>query len=322
MTVTVNYLDSGRVVEQWRSRVRDDIGFDPSKHPRGQPQNAGEFVKGTSSGERTTPAAGSTSGNKAGSAGTAGGVIPLAPVERRRADPSSHAAAPAADPRGSNQGPDGRGGLVGNFTASGEAQKRFAILGAPALDLHEAADADEFHAAIDAGKKANASGAAVHLYNPSEYKDMRMFLTSDEKTGFALKGNDIVSVFKHSDAPYKKVSVPLLALAVDQGGRKLDCFDTVLPRLYAENNFRAVARVKFDDQFAPEGWDYQGMQKYNAGRPDVVFMVHDMTSAPYKPGDGELVDDYDKAVVIQDAEVERLKDQDRGPAAYANSAKN
>ena len=175
------------------------------------------------------------------------------PSKRRRTDPGGHAAAPAADPRGSNQGPDGRGGLVGNFTASGEAQKRFAILGAPPLDLHEAADANEFHAAINAGKKANASGATVHLYDPSDKKDMRMFLTSDEKAGFALKGNDIVSVFKHSDAPYKKVSVPLLALAVDQGGRKLDCFDTVLPRLYAENNFRAVARVKFRRSIRPRG---------------------------------------------------------------------
>ncbi len=136
---------------------------------------------------------------------------------------------------------------------------------------------------------------------------MRVFLTPDGKAGFALKGNDIVSAFKHPDAPAKGFANSALALAVQEGGRKLDAFDTVLPDLYSDSGFRAVARLKWDESQAPPDWDKTTFGKFNGGQPDVVFMVYDPEHArPYEPGDGQMVESYDVAVAAQDKVIERL----------------
>ena len=60
-------------------------------------------------------------------------------------------------------------------------------------------------------------------------------------------------------------------LAVQLGGRRLDAFDTVLPKLYSDTGFRAVARLPFADEHAPPGWNYKTFGACNGGRPDVAF---------------------------------------------------
>ena len=83
---------------------------------------------------------------------------------------------------------------------------------------------------------------------------MRTFLTPDGKAGFALNGDDIVSVFRHPDGP-KGVVPAMLDLATSQGGRRLDAFDTTLPFLYGKSGFRAVSRTPFNPEYQPEGWN-------------------------------------------------------------------
>jgi GNAT superfamily N-acetyltransferase len=68
-----------------------------------------------------------------------------------------------------------------------------------------------------------------------------------------------------------------------------------LPEKYAEHGFEAVARLKFDEKYMPEGWDFNEYQKYNNGRPDVVFMRRNPAVTEYKAGDGKYVADYDEA---------------------------
>ncbi|WP_260684584.1 hypothetical protein [Rhodococcus sp. KBS0724] len=63
------------------------------------------------------------------------------------------------------------------------------------------------------------------------------------------------------------------------GGHRLDCFDTVLPTLYAYAGFVAVARLAWNDDYAPDNWDYHQGGRFNGGRPDVVFMAYDPTMA-------------------------------------------
>ena len=157
--------------------------------------------------------------------------------------------------------------------------------------------APEFHSAISSAKTGRHA-AAVTVYQPAEYAGMDTFTGDDGRVGFALKGNDIVSVFKHPDSQIEDVVGKLLPLAVAEGGRKLDAFDTVLPKMYAANGFRAVARVAWNDEFAPADWDYETFKKFNGGRPDVVFMVYDPANAGYNAGDGPLVD-YATAVQLQ-----------------------
>jgi hypothetical protein len=173
--------------------------------------------------------------------------------------------------------------------------------------------AARFHAAITAAK-AGKYAAAVNVYAPDDYKGMRLFLTADDKIGFALKGNDIVSCFKSPDTTAQGAAHVMLALAVQQGGRKLDAFDTVLPELYSKNGFRAASRLAWDESQKPAGWDKETFKAFNGGQPDVVFMVYDPghvnASGLYKKTDGIRVNSYDDAVAVQDG---FLRKEDQPP---------
>lgn len=166
------------------------------------------------------------------------------------------------------------------------------------LDYRDPQAAGVFHEAISGLKEGNKFSASVHVYDVAEYAGMRMFLTENGNAGFALKPDgDIISVFSKGDA---KGSVgSMLEIAKQAGGTKLDCFDTVLPEIYGKHGFEAVARMKWNDEFAPEGWDKTTFSKFNGGEPDVVFMVLNEKAGPYKEGDGQLVTDYDQALQIQ-----------------------
>ncbi|MFC9966115.1 hypothetical protein ACFVH4_17955 [Nocardia ignorata] len=177
---------------------------------------------------------------------------------------------------------------------------RLTELGHSTPDLYELApaDADFFRQQMVLLTENNRFAASVHVYSTEEYGAMRLFVTDDGKAGIALKGDEIVSVFAHRDTRYPGASMAMLTIAIDQGGRRLDCFDTVLPRLYAEAGFVPVARLAWDDEYAPPGWDYDTFGKHNGGRPDVVFMAYDPAAvgSEYRPGAGRTVTDYDEGI--------------------------
>lgn len=140
-------------------------------------------------------------------------------------------------------------------------------------ELHELVPerADEFTAAIDQSKSDSEFGAAVYVYTTEEYKDMRLFISPDGKDGFAIKPDgDIVSVFSSGG---NKV-YGMLALAIEEGGTKLDAFDTVLPDIYEVAGFREVNRDAWSDEYAPDGWDKGTFSEFNEGEPDVVYMEY------------------------------------------------
>lgn len=144
---------------------------------------------------------------------------------------------------------------------------------------------------------------------------MRLFSTPEGDAGFALKGDDIVSVFKHPKAPYRHVTRSMLDLAVGQGGKRLDAFDTVLPHFYAQSGFRSVARLPFSDEHKPDGWKHEDWKDFNGGRPDVVFMAHDPQAGSYQPGDGRRISDYDEGEVHQRAALAHVAARGNVPAA-------
>ena len=133
--------------------------------------------------------------------------------------------------------------------------------------------AQDFHKAVDKAKSAATFGASVELHPADQYKSMRTFVTPDGGGGFALDGDNIVSAFKNPGSPVKGFANSALTLATQLGGRRLDAFDTVLPSMYADAGFRAVARLPFNEQYAPEGWSKELYQKYNGGKPDVVIAL-------------------------------------------------
>jgi hypothetical protein len=183
-------------------------------------------------------------------------------------------------------------GVLNVYEPSSNYAKFLADAELPAVTLHEldpSTQAGTFRDTI-AGVKANSKyGAAVYVYD--DYSNMRLFMTPDATGGFAVKEDgDIVSVFSSGGGSV----FSMLELAVTQGGgKKLDCFDTVLPEIYALAGFRETERIPWDEQYKPEDWDKAVFSKFNKGEPDVVMMEYDPSYVPDwepevksdKPGD-------------------------------------
>lgn len=182
---------------------------------------------------------------------------------------------------------DRQGDLLVMPTEYAEQLKQYGV-SAPSL---REVPAEQFYPAIVSGKASQGpQGAAVYVYDPDEYRGMRTFLTEDGSAGFALKDDDIVSVFKHANSPHTQVATPMVLGAVEQGGRQLDAFDINLPRNYSTVGFRPSSRLPWDESEAPKDWDKAAMSRFNRGEPDVVFMNYDrgpsrqLPSSPGAPG--------------------------------------
>lgn len=171
-----------------------------------------------------------------------------------------------------------------------------------------------FEKAITLAKKENDHGAAVYVYpvnSTSEstgYSDMRLFLSEDTLTGFAINDGDIVSLFKSPLSPDKLTSVPALFLATQEGGNRLDAFDTELPHLYSMAGFEVVSRLPWNEKESPKedkdrglkGWNKEDFAEWNDGEPDVVFMTFTDRMDHYNPSEGQMAESYEEAVSIQE----------------------
>ena len=174
-----------------------------------------------------------------------------------------------------------------------------------------------FRECIEAAKESQGLyGDCVYAYEAGEYAGMRLFVTPDGMAGVALKADgDMVSVFKNRglrDKNEKRVDA-LIALAIAQGARKADCYGRRLVELYGRFGFRAVAKDRFNVQYAPEGMqDEEMMQKAFddepvAGRPDVVYLV-------YRGDRGHVLEDYEEDYV---ADYEQGLEYAEGEDTYA-----
>ena len=142
------------------------------------------------------------------------------------------------------------------------------------LKLNNQQSIDTFKNAIAKAKQSLGNdGASVELKD--DYTDINLYLSEDGESGFGVKPNgDIVSVF--SSKKVKGRAHHLLEMAVyEGGGRQLDCFDIYLTKIYEAHGFKPVAKMKWDDEYIPEGWNKDNFKDYNNGEPDVVFMAYD-----------------------------------------------
>lgn len=157
--------------------------------------------------------------------------------------------------------------------------------------VRQSVQAIEFHRALLEFQRAMAEKAAktgkpdwsvaVEIKPLSEYMKpgVRLFLAEDKMAGAAvippapgLVGNDLVSVFRN---PKSKEDIGgLLERAVAEAHRA-DAFasknskgETHLINLYAKKGLYPVARLKFNPEYKPEGWDLD-----THGQPDVVFLA-------------------------------------------------
>jgi hypothetical protein len=106
------------------------------------------------------------------------------------------------------------------------------------------------------------------VYPADEYATMKIGY-NPVGVGYAVKPNgDIVSIFNISGQ--KGLGEEAIKQAIKAGGNKLDAFDGKLVEYYKKFGFKEYNRIKWSDEYAPTGWDYE---KY--GRPDIVFMKLD-----------------------------------------------
>jgi len=167
------------------------------------------------------------------------------------------------------------------------------------LDPSDQVSAKKFADTIQQSKDESPHGAAVYVYPVEDYQGMKLFLSDSGKSGFAVKPDgDIVSVFSMEKGSGRSI----MEAAISAGGKKLDAFDTILPEFYGTHGFVEAARIPWNDEFAPDGWDKNAFNKFNNGEPDVVMMVLDPSlEGEYQPRTDIYTTDYDQAVEMQNA---------------------
>ena len=125
-------------------------------------------------------------------------------------------------------------------------------------------DLERFSIALDEAKASNDHGAYVDAQPVESLKEKgaTTILSEDGLSGAAVgtngseKGN-IFGVFKSKQSKARKASAQLMIQAVANGGNKLGCFDGGLRRMYSSVGFIPVARVAFNEEYAPDGWNYE-----------------------------------------------------------------
>lgn len=162
---------------------------------------------------------------------------------------------------------------MGDFTITEELKRAFEEKKIEYLPIRVATP-EEFYKAIGNAKEANEYGAFVEKHSIDEYKNMKLYITSDGCAGIAITSdNNIVSIF--NGGKKRGVLKTLLPLAINQGGRKLDNFNSEkLSAMYELYGFNPVSKTKFNCEFAPDDWNYE-----RDGEPDIVFWIHNGDSA-------------------------------------------
>ena len=138
--------------------------------------------------------------------------------------------------------------------------------------VNPATRGDNFKEGIERVYDEHPVGKAVEVKSLDFYKDSKtgLFLSEDSLAGMAVTPDaDLVSVFKHPDS---NSNVKKMLGEASEYAKTLDAYDVngFLPNLYSQFGFKPIARVKFNREFAPEGWPYEKL-----GEPDIVLMVKD-----------------------------------------------
>lgn len=139
-------------------------------------------------------------------------------------------------------------------------------------------DKPAFSAALEAARNSDTvNGWAV---TPKSVADLeksgaKLIMAANGSTGLAITPDgDIEAVFanKAAGAP-KGATKTTIPQAIANGGTKLDCYGVGLVKWYSQYGFVPVARVKFNPEYANQGWDA------SKGTPDVFFMMHNGDNA-------------------------------------------
>ena len=149
------------------------------------------------------------------------------------------------------------------------------------LHLQEGQDQQRFSDALNAAKASNDHGAYVDAQSVEQLteKGAKLIVSEDGLAGAAVattgkeKGN-IFAVFKDAKSTARGASAELLIQAIAEGGNKLDCYAGKFAAMYAKIGMEPVARVAFNEEFMPDGWNTA-----RDDHPDIIFWKHNGDSA-------------------------------------------
>ena len=193
---------------------------------------------------------------------------------------------------------DGRDGLLElEPDQLSTARYQEAGLNVPKLfEVDAQSNAESYNLDMQSALADNPTAPQVEIKSPEDLAGMNL-LRTEAGSGVAIKPDgDIVAVFASPNEP-RKGSYAMLQAAVQAGGTKLDAFDTYLPGIYESVGFRPVAKIPWNDDFAPPGWNKEVFAKYKGGEPDNVYFVYD---PDYFGSDG--ADNLDYSASPKDAE--------------------
>ena len=125
---------------------------------------------------------------------------------------------------------------------------------------------EEFTNLVTTALGKSTNGLSASIYPVEEYANMDLYTTDEGRAGFAIQDGYLMSVFKDPESTIKGFKT-LMPAAIKAGAVTLDAFEGPLTENYAKYGFEEISRVPWDDQYAPEGWNYE-----TQGRPDLVKM--------------------------------------------------
>jgi len=175
-------------------------------------------------------------------------------------------------------------------------------------------EADEFSAAGIQAQASSKFGTSVEIKSGPAYAGYKLFMAGDKRAmGSVSPTGELGSVIKGVNGTAHDVEAVVKAALSTGKVRWLNAFDTVLPSMYDKFGFEAVARIRFVDEYRPDGWDYSKYAKFNAGRPDVVFMAYvgEGKAKAYEKNKERipLVDSYDDAVALVQAKASEARNK-------------
>ena len=208
--------------------------------------------------------------------------------------------------------------LRGFLTVSPETQATIERSGATPIELRDTtSDPQLFSTALEEARQKNPHGLMVSGKTVEELSQpgTRTFMSADNMAGALVTADgDIEAVFKDPRSKAKQAATSLLITAVENGGRKLDCYGEDLVYTYNGRGFEAVARIPFNEEYAPDGWTYGKKNVYVMKLRDGVtaqdianrLTVPEENGGFHKQTLQELAnlpvfDDYDEALAYRDS---------------------
>ncbi len=150
--------------------------------------------------------------------------------------------------------------------------------------IYEIKDGATYREMVVNALKDNKFAASVTVHSAEDFSGMRMFVTEDASTGITLtKEGFLGGAFSDPAKGRPQNLAQLMVLGIKEGATTAEAFHTILPDYYSNFGFKGIATTAFNDEYKPmeasgtatKDWDYKTYEKFNDGKPDIVFLAYD-----------------------------------------------